>query len=96
MLMRCLLHFDVDYMSAFVFYSTHFDTAPEGIHAHCSKVRLQPACGSRCGRGDGRVGRAAEKLFNKAAEDETARRKAAAVGVIQPLVSSSAPAQMTA
>lgn len=31
-------------------------------------------------------GLAAEKLFNKAAEDETARRKAAAVGVIQPLV----------
>lgn len=32
-------------------------------------------------------GLAAEKLFNKAAEDETARQKAAAVGVIQPLVS---------
>ena len=41
-------------------------------------------------------GLAAEKLFNKAAEDETARRKAAAVGVIQPLVSSPAPALMTA
>lgn len=41
-------------------------------------------------------GLAAEKLFNKAAEDETARRKAAAVGVIQPLVSSPAPAQMSA
>ena len=32
-------------------------------------------------------GLAAEKLFNKAAEDESARQKAAAVGVIQPLVS---------
>ena len=33
-------------------------------------------------------GLAAEKLFNKAAEDETARQKAAAVGVIRPLVTS--------
>ena len=32
-------------------------------------------------------GVAAEKLFNKAAEDESARQKAAAIGVIQPLVS---------
>lgn len=31
-------------------------------------------------------GQAAEKLFNKAAEDEETRQKAAAVGVIQPLV----------
>lgn len=31
-------------------------------------------------------GSAAEKLFNKAAEDEAARQKAAAAGVIQPLV----------
>ena len=31
-------------------------------------------------------GAAAERLFNKAAEDETARQKAAAAGVIQPLV----------
>ena len=31
-------------------------------------------------------GSAAEKLFNKAAEDEAARQKAAASGVIQPLV----------
>lgn len=31
-------------------------------------------------------GTAAERLFNKAAEDETARQKAAAAGVIQPLV----------
>ena len=35
-------------------------------------------------------GLAAEKLFNKAAEDETARQKAAAIGVIQPLVSCTA------
>ena len=32
-------------------------------------------------------GLAAEKLFNKAAENEQARQKAAAIGVIQPLVS---------
>lgn len=31
-------------------------------------------------------GQAAEKLFNKAADDEDARQKAAAVGVVQPLV----------
>ena len=31
-------------------------------------------------------GLAAEKLFNKAAEDEQARQRAAAIGVIQPLV----------
>ena len=31
-------------------------------------------------------GQAAEKLFNKAADDEEARQSAAAVGVIQPLV----------
>ena len=31
-------------------------------------------------------GQAAEKLFNKAADDEEARQNAAAVGVIQPLV----------
>lgn len=31
-------------------------------------------------------GQAAEKLFNKAADDEEARQNAAAVGAIQPLV----------
>ena len=31
-------------------------------------------------------GQAAEKLFNKAADSEEARQKAAAAGVIQPLV----------
>ena len=31
-------------------------------------------------------GQAAEKLFNKAADDEESRQNAAAVGVIQPLV----------
>lgn len=31
-------------------------------------------------------GLAAEKLFNKVAEDEAARQKAAAAGAIQPLV----------
>ena len=31
-------------------------------------------------------GQTAEKLFNKAADDEEARQNAAAVGVIQPLV----------
>lgn len=30
---------------------------------------------------------AAEKLFNKAAEDETARQRTASLGVVQPLVS---------
>lgn len=34
-------------------------------------------------------GQAAEKLFNKAADDEDARQNAAAVGVIQPLVRAS-------
>ena len=29
---------------------------------------------------------AAEKLFNKAAEDETARQRTASLGVVQPLV----------